>query len=196
VPKSLLNRLSSPAAAPRAEPGFLTPNLSPHTPAPPLAARISHRLPAKPEHTSTYRPLRDRFSSAQPINTQVDLHFSKNKEVRKKVFEKRVEATIKRTQAIYNLKKQFHSLPEDKGKALNKLGDYLEVLLDYSRFIITEFDAGSLYQVEYLLLAISRVSFKQLKLRYDEVVTEVLNIYFDDSWVTDFAYNEEWKHVA
>lgn len=195
MPKSLLDRLSTTEADTRAKPGVYIPNLSPHTPAPPLAARISHRLPPKPEQTSTSRPLRERISSPQPINPRIDLHFHKNKEVRKAVFDKRVEHTIKRIQAIYNLKKHFHALPPQKGQALNRLGDYLEVLHDYSHHIFNSFGEANIYEIEFICKAVSRISFKQLKLRYNEVVTELANIYFDDAWVTDFAYNKEWQGV-
>lgn len=190
MPK-LVDRISLQGSPRTPESGFLIPSLSPHTPAPPpeVSTRIKN-LPAKPDLPLTKRSLRDRIScpyTPTPLLDRIDLKFTRKKELQVAILDKRVAASIKRLQAIFDRKTQLESLTPDQRRALDHLADRIEFISDHSDVIVDKFSASSRFQIEYILTALGRISFAQLKLRYKEVVKQLLDIQFTDNWADRFT---------
>ena len=145
----------------------------------PYVSHRAHLLPARPTTTT---PLLNRLSDPQePQSLLRRLDFDDVLATRHQedqiieVYEKRVNATITRLQALFDRRRELDNLPAPTRAKLHELIDKLEFLQDHIREIPDQSRSQQRW-ISFGLAFIGQISFKNLGARYEKVVRHVVQV--------------------
>jgi hypothetical protein len=111
-----------------------------------------------------------------PLTSRIDLDFKKKPSVNVTAqFSSRIDATIKRFNAIFDKKNLFDLLPPQRREDLHRLADQLDWLSEHVERLHTWSD-GSLRAINWGLKALGGISFEHLGANYERITKEIADL--------------------
>jgi hypothetical protein len=113
-----------------------------------------------------------------PLTSRIDIDFKKKSPIDVTAqFSSRIDATIKRLDAIFDKKSLFDLLPSQRRDDLHRIANQLDWLSEHVERLHSWSDT-SLRAVNWGLKSVGGISFKQLGLNYERITKEIADLHY------------------
>jgi hypothetical protein len=113
-----------------------------------------------------------------PLTSRIDIDFKKKSPIDVTAqFSSRIDATIKRLDAIFDKKNLFDLLPAQRRNDLHRIADQLDWLSEHVNRLHS-WSNTSLRAVNWGLKSVGGISFKQLGTNYERITKEIADLHY------------------